>query len=423
MAHSFTNSKFLKVFLADVIDAMPYLKDSKSHFASEMKGKKAGKTYYFSLNDAGHPTDGLAISGTERTNGNGDVKEAQVSMTLANMHSFVDLNVLDSITELVDFEDQIGKTYGIRLGAEIQKKVIGKTIFDASVAFVDDYNPWKALSAASSHMKSVRAGSKVVGFFDPVAEASLTVDALNGFTFGPSERGQKFYADASVGKFQGAEYVYCTDLPMVTGATRSLTISSVSESNGETEVTLSAAASLKAGEALYLTVSSKPAMACNAVGMPTNNKFVLVVKEDTSSSTKFKCGRICVEDIGSRNCYIAGVTALSGLSGGTLTNVLTNGKKYFVAQVRTSDVMNFDNVDLDELLGAENKSITIGGVKLKVTVYGDGDLMRNTTRWDICYGCVIVDNRFAGLAYIPEELSQKTVNVTGEVTTTSSGTT
>lgn len=173
MAHSFTNSKFLKVFLADVIDAMPYLKDSKSHFASEMKGKKAGKSYYFSLNDAGHPQEGLAIDRSGADSGKGEVNEKQVKMTLSNMHSFVDLNVLDSITELVDFETEIGQTYGIRLGAEYQKKAIEKTIWDASVAFVNDSNPWKALSAASSHMKGVRVGSKVVGYLDPVAEGSL----------------------------------------------------------------------------------------------------------------------------------------------------------------------------------------------------------------------------------------------------------
>ena len=418
MSHSFTNSKFLKVFLADIIDAMPYLKDSKSHFAAEIKGKKAGKSYYFSLNDAGHPSTGLSIDRSGANSGQGDVKEHQVKMSLVNMKSFVDLNVLDSITELTEFESEIGQTYGIRLGAEYQKQAIEKTIWDASVAFKNDTNPWKALSAASSHLKSVRAGSKVVGYLDPVAEGSLTVDAINGFHFGPSDRGSKFYADASIGKFQGAEYVYCTDIPMVTGATRSLTISSVAESDGETTVTLTASASLKAGEALYLTVSDKPAMACNAVGMPTNNRFVLFVKADTSSSTTFKCSRICVEDCGSRNCYIDGVSALTGLAGGTLSNVLTNDKKYFVAQVRTADVMNWDNVDMDDLIGAENKSVTVGGVKLKVTVYGDGDSMQNTTRWDICAGTCIVDNRFAALAYIPVEVTKETVTVDGTVEVT-----
>lgn len=416
MSHSFTNSKFLKVFLADVIDAMPYLKASKSHFASEIKGKKAGKSYYFSLNDAGHPSKGLAIDRAGANAGQGDVKEAQVKMTLTNMKSFVDLNVLDSITEIEQFESEIGQTYGIRLGAETQADAIGETFFSAATAFVDDKNGWKALSAAGSHMKSVRAGSKVVGFLDPVAEGSLTIDAINGFHFGPSERGQKFYADASVGKFQGAEYVYCTDIPMVTGATRSLTISSVSETDGETEVTLTSSVSLKKGEALKLTVSGNVAKACNAVGMPTNADFVLIVKADTSSSTKFKCSRVCVDTIGSRNCYLPNVDELSDLAGGTLSNVLTNGKKYFPVQVRTEDVMNWDNVDMDDLIGAENKSVTVGGVKLKVTVYGDGDAMQNTTRWDICYGTVIVDNRFVGIAYIPETVDETIdVNVKNEV--------
>lgn len=418
MSHAFTNSKWVKIFLAQVIDAMPYLKASKSHFASEMKGKKCGKDYYFSLNDAGHPSEGLAISSTNRSNGEGEVHEAQVKMSLKNMKSFVDLDVLDSIVNISEFNDQIAVPYGIRLGAETQKKVLEKTIWDASTAFVCDTNGWKALSSAGSHMKSIRNGTRVVGHLDPVAEGNLTIDAINGFKFVPSEQGNKMYADASIGKFQGAEYVYVNDIPNVTGATRSLTISSVSESDGETTVTLTAAASLNAGEPLYLTVSGKAAKACNAVGMPTNAKFVVFVKESTSSSTTFKCSRICVENKGSRNCYIEGVTALTGLAGGTLSNVLTNGKEYFTVQVRSADVMNWDNVPMDNLIGAENKTVTVGGVQLKVTVYGDGDSMSNTTRWDICYGACIVDNRFVALAFIPVELESETKKVHVTNTTT-----
>ncbi len=405
MAHQFTNSKWLKVFLADLIDAMPYLKASKSHFAAEMKGKKSGRDYFFSLNDAGHPEEGLNIkTKNERENGKGDVQERQVKIHLTNMHSFVDLNVLDSIVNIDDFESEIGQTYALRLGAETQKKSIAKTFFDASAAFVDDNNGWKALSSAGSHMKSIRTGAKVVGFFDPVAEGALTIDAINGFQFGPSERGNKFYSDASVGKFQGAEYVYTNDVPNVTGATRSLTIAGVNESDGVTTITLSEAATdLKAGEPLLLTVDGKVAKACNAVGMPTNAKFSVVVREVAEDGLSFTCGRICVEDIGSRNCFVEGVTSLAGLAGGTLTNMLTDGKEYFVAQVRTEDVMNFDNVPMDDLVNAENSSVSVGGVTLKVTVYGDGDEMRNTTRWDICYGDGIVDNRFVALAYFPVE--------------------
>lgn len=403
MAHQFTHAKWLKVFLADLIDAMPYLKASKSHFASEMKGKKADRDYFFSLNDAGHPEEGLQLD-TSNGRAKGKVQERQVKIHLTNMHTYVDLNVLESIVDITSFEDEIGQTYALRLGAETQAKSIKKTFFDASAAFVDDNNGWKALSSAGSHMKSIRNGAKVVGFFDPVAEGALTVDAINGFQFGPSEKGKDFYADASVGKFQGAEYVYCNDIPNVTGATRSLTIASVSESDGVTTITLSEAATgLKAGEPLVLTVGGKVAKACNAVGMPTNAKFSVVVREVAQDGLSFTCGRICVENIGSRNCFVEGVTALSGLAGGTLTNLLTNGKEYFVAQVRTTDVMNFDNVPLDDLVNAENSSVSVGGVTLKVTVYGDGDAMQNTTRWDICYGDGIVDNRFVALAYFPVE--------------------
>lgn len=408
MAHQFTNSKWLKVFLADIIDAMPYLKASKSHFAAEMKGKKTGRDYFFSLNDAGHPEEGLNIkTKNERENGKGNVQERQVKISLVNMHSFVDLDVLESVVDIESFDSEIGKTYGIRLGAEIQSRAVKKTFFDASAAFVDDSNGWKAISAAGSHMKSIRNGAKVVGFFDPVAEGALTIDAINGFRFGPSDKGTAFYAEASVGRFQGVEYVYTNDIPNVTGKTRSLTVSAINVVDGETTITVEEdIADLQLGEALKLTVAGVDAKACNAVGMPVNAKFTVVVQGVDADNKKISCGRIEVADIGSRNCFIDGVTELSGLEGATLSNILTDGTEYFVAQIRSEDVMNFDNVPMDDLIGAENKSVNVGGVALKVTVYGDGDEMRNTTRWDVCYGAGIVDNRFVALAYFPVETAQ-----------------
>ena len=49
MANVFINAKSVKVFLGTVIEAMPYLRASKSYFKDQIVGKKCGRTYSFYL--------------------------------------------------------------------------------------------------------------------------------------------------------------------------------------------------------------------------------------------------------------------------------------------------------------------------------------------------------------------------------------
>ena len=79
MANTIITSKAIKVFLADMIQSMPYvIGASKSHFSDQLTGKKNGRDYYFVLRDAGNPTDGLAVSASD----DATIVEKQVKLTV-----------------------------------------------------------------------------------------------------------------------------------------------------------------------------------------------------------------------------------------------------------------------------------------------------------------------------------------------------
>lgn len=416
MANKFINSKWAKVYLANLIDAMPYIKASKSYFADQMKGKKCGKTYSFVLRDSGKVTDGLAIASGD----NKDILEKEVKVTLKNKKNVVSLDVLESVVDIESFDTEVGKPYGTHLGAEVQKDVIANTVFDASSAHIEGSkvvnaslsSGWVPLSHAIAGIKSRRVGGKIVGFLDPVAESNLTVSALNSWRFTPSTKGEDFYGDGTIGKFQGGEFVYANDMPTVTGHTPP-TGYNVLEFDG-LEVSADGKYFLKV-DASYEVTSTGTAgevgqvikagncfkidgyKTCNSVGMPTNQDFAFIVQTDTKASDKkVEVQRVDIDEGGARNCFKTGVSDVAGEA----DFLLAPGVDYNVAQVRTFDALGFENAPLDDLVGAENTTVEIGGIRLKQTVVGDVSSMENYTRWDIAYGDKIVDNREASLVYL-----------------------
>lgn len=416
MANQLINSKWAKVYLANLIDAMPYVKASKSYFADQMKGKKCGKTYSFVLRDSGKVTDGLAIANGQ----NKDILEKEVKVTLKNKKNVVSLNVLESVVDIESFDTEIGKTYGTHLGAEVQKDAITNTVFDASSVHIEgskvvdasNSSGWAPLSHAIAGIKSRRVGGKVVGFMDPVAESNLTVSALNNWSFTPSAKGEDFYGDGTIGRFQGGEFVYANDMPTVTGHTQNksyadleldgLEVSTDGKYYLKVKTTYKIQNTGTAGEVGQVIKAGNcfkinGYKVCNSVGMPTNQDFAFIVQTDTKATDKrVEVQRVDIDEGGARNCFKTGATDVAGKA----VFLLAPGVVYNVAQVRTVDALAFENAPLDDLVGAENTTVEIGGIRLKQTVVGDVSSMENYTRWDIAYGAKIVDNREASLVYL-----------------------
>lgn len=409
MPNAFVKSDYLKVFIADLIDAMPYLKASKSHFtASDIKGKKPGEVYNFGLRDSGSPTSGIAITAADRTT----VDERKIWLAVRNKKSAVSLNTLESVVDIDQFDQEIGKTYGLNLGAEVQKDVLGISYFNANVAKVATSNGWSALAAAIAHQRAARTGSQLFGYLSPEAEANLSVHSLNNWHFENSDLVQKFYKEASIGTFHMTNFAYVTDTPVVSvpangfgtvtvsaGADAVAPTASLSGAVDRTALTVSAlTVAIPAGTPFTIA----GAYACDSLGRPLlRTPFSFVVQEDAAvGATTLYVQKVIVGNTGARNLYHASWTGVGDIAG-TLVCQLANGVDYEVAQIRTSDTMNWDNIDLDPVVGGENTSETFGGVKIQVAKYGNGDARANTTRWDCAYLAGIVDNRLASLAYIP----------------------
>lgn len=409
MPNAFVKSDYLKVFIADLIDAMPYLKASKSHFtASDIKGKKPGEVYNFGLRDSGSPTSGIAITAADRTT----VDERKIWLAVRNKKSAVSLNTLESVVDIDQFDQEIGKTYGLNLGAEVQKDVLGISYFNANVAKVATSNGWSALAAAIAHQRAARTGSQLFGYLSPEAEANLSVHSLNNWRFENSDLVQKFYKEASIGTFHMTNFAYVTDTPVVSvpangfgtvtvsaGADAVAPTTSLSGAVDRTALTVSAlTVAIPAGTPFTIA----GAYACDSLGRPLlRTPFSFVVQEDAAvGATTLYVQKVIVGNTGARNLYHASWTGVGDIAG-TLVCQLANGVDYEVAQIRTSDTMNWDNIDLDPVVGGENTSETFGGVKIQVAKYGNGDARANTTRWDCAYLAGIVDNRLASLAYIP----------------------
>lgn len=409
MPNAFVKSDYLKVFVADLIDAMPYLKASKSHFtASDIKGKKPGEVYNFGLRDSGSPTSGIAITAADRTT----VDERKIWLAVRNKKSAVSLNTLESVVDIDQFDQEIGKTYGLNLGAEVQKDVLGISYFNANVAKVATSNGWSALAAAIAHQRAARTGSQLFGYLSPEAEANLSVHSLNNWHFENSDLVQKFYKEASIGTFHMTNFAYVTDTPVVSvpangfgkvtvsaGADAVAPTTSLAGAVDRTALTVSAlTVAIPAGTPFTIA----GAYACDSLGRPLlRTPFSFVVQEDAEvGATTLYVQKVIVGNTGARNLYHASWTGVGDIAG-TLVCQLANGVDYEVAQIRTSDTMNWDNIDLDPVVGGENTSETFGGVKIQVAKYGNGDARANTTRWDCAYLAGIVDNRLASLAYIP----------------------
>lgn len=409
MPNAFVKSDYLKVFVADLIDAMPYLKASKSHFtASDIKGKKPGEVYNFGLRDSGSPTSGIAITAADRTT----VDERKIWLAVRNKKSAVSLNTLESVVDIDQFDQEIGKTYGLNLGAEVQKDVLGISYFNANVAKVATSNGWSALAAAIAHQRAARTGSQLFGYLSPEAEANLSVHSLNNWHFENSDLVQRFYKEASIGTFHMTNFAYVTDTPVVSvpangfgkvtvsaGADAVAPTTSLSGAVDRTALTVSAlTVAIPAGTPFTIA----GAYACDSLGRPLlRTPFSFVVQEDAAvGATTLYVQKVIVGNTGARNLYHASWTGVGNIAG-TLVCQLANGVDYEVAQIRTSDTMNWDNIDLDPVVGGENTSETFGGVKIQVAKYGNGDARANTTRWDCAYLAGIVDNRLASLAYIP----------------------
>lgn len=407
MANVFINSKSVKVFLGTVIDAMPYMRASKSYFKDQIVGKKAGRTYSFYLPDSGTPTDGLTITADDRKT----IVEKSIDLTVKNKKSVVSLDVLSKVVDIESFVDTVSTPYGRKLGVEIQKDVIADNIFKCGSVTVSN-DGWSGMAGIAAQIRSTRQGAKVTGYLDPLVSSKLSSNALSNFHFTPAgPLTTKIYEDNAVGKFGGAEWVEINDLPEVivpsTGIS-DLSVNSAVVIDSQTYLNVVGNSASTGTLPLGYAFTLPTCYSCDLIGNKTKSKFGFVVQAATTLSgetaVNIPVQNLITENIGSRNCYIGdGLNSAANLSAvsGTISSQLSGGVTYIPCEVRTDACLAYDNVPMEDLAGAKTENAKVGELEMKVTTDGDFDTMVNSSRWDLSYLAGKTDIRESGLTYVP----------------------
>ena len=221
--------------------------------------------------------------------------------------------------------------------------------------------------------------------------------------FIPGTEAKELYGKNYLGQYAGAEQINCALLPTVTiKSAPTATISLVPVKDGETNTigfetvdtitgtNLVPGAVFTAGGALKIVDQS---------GIETEQDVQIIVLSVNPEGTSAKISpiRITVEgkNTGNPNAWMkAGVETL------TLTSALEVAT-YWVGQVRTKESMAFDSYKFENLPGSENEDVgTVGGVTVKMSMYGDGTNLTKLIRLDAPHAAGIWDARGAVAVYI-----------------------
>lgn len=383
MANEFSNTKKVKMIATEVADKCPYLKEATSYMTQgQLDGKKYGRTYKVYIPDPGKVVDGLDADPA-------DITEVEVPVTLENKNTSFEVNVWNKLTDIEDFKKEIVKPKAVLLAQSLDKAAIDKTVFNAAQAVVGSAN-FATLSDASMALDEAKVAGTKVCFVKPTVAGKIANGGLANFI--PDDIQRDIYRENYLGQYAGAAVINEANLPVVnatniSAANASITLTDVS-GKGFEPVTSISGTGLKAGWAFTadgLKVVGKD-------GIETDQDYAIIVDKDG----KIPELRITVEGqaYGNPNAWVAsGTTAL------TLSPILTEGKSYYVGQVRTQKALGVDTYKFDDLPGSENATETVDGISIKMSQYGDGNHMKVLGRLDAPHAFTLPEQREAVAVY------------------------
>ena len=383
MANEFSNTKKVKMIATEVADKCPYLKEATSYMTQgQLDGKKYGRTYKVYIPDPGKVVDGLDADPA-------DITEVEVPVTLENKNTSFEVNVWNKLTDIEDFKKEIVKPKAVLLAQSLDKAAIDKTVFNAAQAVVGSAN-FATLSDASMALDEAKVAGTKVCFVKPTVAGKIANGGLANFI--PDDIQRDIYRENYLGQYAGAAVINEANLPVVnatniSAANASITLTDVS-GKGFEPVTSISGTGLKAGWAFTadgLKVVGKD-------GIETDQDYAIIVDKDG----KIPELRITVEGqaYGNPNAWVA-----SGTSALTLSPILTEGKSYYVGQVRTQKALGVDTYKFDDLPGSENATETVDGISIKMSQYGDGNHMKVLGRLDAPHAFTLPEQREAVAVY------------------------
>jgi hypothetical protein len=383
MANTFSNTEKVKMIATEVADKCPYLKEATSYMTQgQLDGKKYGRTYKIYIPDPGKVVDGLDADPDS-------LVEVEVPVTLENKNTSFEVNVWNKLTDIEDFKKEIVKPKAVLLAQSLDKAAIDQTVFKACQATVGSAN-FATLSDASMKLDEAKVAGTKVAFVKPTVAGKIANGGLANFI--PDDIQRKIYADAYLGQYAGAAVINEANLPVVnatniSAANASVTLTDVS-GKGFEPVTSISGTGLKAGWAF----SANGLKVVGKDGIETDQDYTIIVDKDG----KIPELRITVEGqaYGNPNAWVA-----SGTSALTLSPILTEGKSYYVGQIRTQKALGVDTYKFDDLPGSENATETVDGISIKMSQYGDGQHMKVLGRLDAPHAFTLPEPREAVTVY------------------------
>ena len=394
-ANNFTNNEKTLLVAGAVADELDYIKASVSKMSqADFKGKKFGKSYNIYIPDVGSVHEGLEASPD-------DITEVETEIKLNNFNTSCTIDAWNELGDMESFKDQVAKPRGQHLARKMAKAIVNDNVFKDMQAVIADAPSFGVLSDASAALNELAVGGEIVSFMPPTVMGKIAAGGLANFI--PGTEAKELYAKNYLGQYAGAEQINCALLPTVTiKSVPTATITLVPVKDGESNtigfetVDTITGTNLVPG-AVFTTGGDLKIVDQSGIETEQDVQIIVLSVNPEGTSAKISPIRITVEgkNTGNPNAWMkAGVETL------TLTSALEVAT-YWVGQVRTKESMAFDSYKFENLPGSENEDVaTVGGVTVKMSMYGDGTNLTKLIRLDAPYAAGIWDARGAVAVYI-----------------------
>lgn len=394
--NDFTNNKKVLLVAGAVADELDYIKASVSKMSqADFKGKKYGKSYSIYIPDVGSVKEGLEASPD-------DIVEVPTEIRLNNFNTSCTIDAWNELGDMESFKDQVAKPRGQHLARQMAKSIVNDNVFKDMQAVIADAPSFGVLSDASAALNELAVGGEVVSFMHPTVMGKIAAGGLANFI--PGTEAKELYGKNYLGQYAGAEQINCALLPTVTiKSAPTATISLVPVKDGESTtigfetVDTITGTNLVPG-AVFTTGGDLKIVDQSGIETEQDVRIIVLSTNNEGTSAKISPIRITVEgkNTGNPNAWMkAGVETL------TLTSALEAGATYWIGQVRTRESMCFDSYKFENLPGSENEDVaTVGGVTVKMSMYGDGTNLTKLVRLDVPHAAGIWDARGAVAVYI-----------------------
>jgi len=407
MANKFVNNKKVQLLAAAVADNMDYIKASVSKLSeSDMANKKFGRSYNIYLPDPGKVIQGLKADPDSIT-------EVEVPIYLDNFNTSVTIDAWEEKTDIEDFAREVAKPKGVNLARQTQKNVVESNIFKSFQAVVKTGAPgFDLLSDASEKLEDLSLAGNIVTFQKPSVLGKIA--SSNVGKFFQDATAQKLYSKAYIGTFANADTVGLAVVPTVkTGAEiPGLTVSfDASESGDAWTSTSITGTGLFAGLAYKVKdQNNNYVKIVDPSGLETQEDLVVIVTPEFDGYDTRANGKKIKTKLGIPQLRIAKQGTAEGnpnawcdgdASSFTFETILSANKTYIVGQTRLEDALAFDAYKFKSLPGSENESVaTVGGVTVKMSMYGEGDYLEKMIRLDCPFGAGLMDPRLSCTTYL-----------------------